>query len=242
MSATLVGFGIITDNGGGNMTPAVPSYSGPAHIYIITGHAPGDAGTTRPNLTAFGGEDIGDPSGAPNITRFWFVDPTGGGFTVPAGISWKASGITQAAYCEVWQGLDTGQGTGFSPAGRSATSINLMPGPTFGNTPSQPGCVNFFDGIRITAQGSTTISPASGFTMSQSGNKVVNGRIVIASCYQIQTTPTAVAANISMSQSPADTSAESCQGTLVSVLPLQTPIYVPSPPMSLGGMNVQVCQ
>ena len=123
---------------------------------------------------------------------------------------------------------------------KSSQSTSII-GPAGTLTPTVDGCIGiFFGGKNKTGTSdSTTFTAPSGWTKA---SQLIQGGIQSACClcYQIQTTKTAVSANQVISGSVADSSGQSFESAMIFLEPASS-IYVPTPPIAKGGMNVQVC-
>jgi hypothetical protein len=141
-----------------------------------------------------------------------------------------------------FSGLDSSFSAAFAAAGRQTNQTTNIAAPVVSRTPTQNGSLALFYGQRnkTSASDGTTYTAPSNFTMGASGQH--NGASVsFGISYWIQGTATTVAANLTMAGSASDSTAQPCQGIYLGILPAAS-IIVPRPPLTQGGMNVQVCQ
>lgn len=125
----------------------------------------------------------------------------------------------------------------------SSGGTTCFTGPASTITPSQANSLVLFFGTKnkSTAVNGATVSAPSNFSLAGSSVPTGSGTHPIAAvCEWIQTTATSIPTNTSTTQSIADTVTQANQGSILVYAPLAA---APNPvaPMSLGGMNVQVC-
>lgn len=128
-----------------------------------------------------------------------------------------------------------------SPERGANTTTNIV-GPVASQTPSVNGAILWIVGERnktATSNGTVYSPPANWTIAAQSAPGGNRPSVVIA--YWIQTTATAYAANLTFAGSVGDGSNQSMQSTLVGFEPAAS-APVPFPPMSFGGIGVQICQ
>lgn len=160
--------------------------------------------------------------------------------TIPT-VTWSASNPSWAQLSTLTGAqLTSPLSSSPSPERGSSASQNIT-GPVASQTPSVNGAILWFVGERnktATSDGTVYSAPSNWTIAAQSAPNGNRASVVIG--YWIQTTATAYATNLTFSGSKADGSNQSMQSTLVGFEPAIA--VVPFPPMSLGGIGVQMCQ
>jgi hypothetical protein len=153
------------------------------------------------------------------------------------------SSAKQMSYCEQWSGLAAavaGNTSASAPRQASLTSGCQISGFT---PPSNNMLI-----LGLMCRNKTSNSDGAtwsnftggGGTFTQNASNVPTGinLMWLAESLQ-QTVATAFSLGASNNSSPADSTGQSSVGYLIAIQTAQA--YVPTPPMGLGGMNVQVC-